>query len=145
MFISKVFLLSSAFLPGILSSNLDDDLNEDLFDIADDQVDRWEAIPLTPPSEADLIRDSDELDSMNQSEAKKMLEQEEKFLQSYGRRNKDEVELEDLEAELIDQETPGSTIKTNLQTDLPIIFNTDDFDEEFDDVPGDAPLAPPIK
>lgn len=130
------------------------DLEEDQlldadFDLPDDQVDQWEAVPLTPPSESDLIRDSDELYSMHQSDVKRMMEKEEQYVLSLARGGhhtdmEDEQELEDLEAELMEQDAQAQ-IKPSTPTEqpeLPTIFNTDDFDDDYDDVPGESPVAP---
>jgi hypothetical protein len=127
----------------------DDQLLDTDIDFPDDQVDQWEAVPLPPPSESDLIRDSDELYSMHQSDVKRMMEKEEQYVQSLARGGhhpdiEDEHELEDLEAELMEQDAQAQ-IKPSTPTEqpeLPTIFNTDDFDDEYDDVPGDAPVAP---
>lgn len=123
-------------------------------DFAEDNVDQWEAVPLPPPTEAELMRDSDELYHMHQSEVKRMLEQEEKFVQALGRAPRrlggEDAELEEYEAELLTMETAGQLKQAPLggspgETDWPTIFNTDDFDDDYDDVRGDAPQAPPIE
>lgn len=123
-----------------------DDLT-DILGSRDDQVDRWEAIPLPPPSEADLIRDSDELYSMNLSEVKRILEQEESMIRAAGGFNTDEqTEVEAVQAELeAIEDRSGREGNGGEYENMPFIFNTDDFDDDFDDVPGDAPLAPPLK
>lgn len=138
------------FLLNILFAEEEDDLIEDLADladVADDNVDQWEAVPLPPPpSEADLIRDSDELYSMHQSEVKKMIEQEDRYFRgSLGLDREEAAEIEAAEAELKIFEGQQTEIKPTeeREPELPFVFNTDDFDDDYDDVPGDSPLAPP--
>lgn len=128
---------------------VEDEVFDADFDLPDDQVDQWEAVPLPPPTEADLIRDSDDLYSMHQSDVKRMMEKEEQYVQSLARAGhhqdkEEEMELEDLEAELIEQDGgQGKQSGTATeQVELPTIFNTDDFDDEYDDVPGESPIAP---
>jgi len=122
-------------------------LGDDIALAGDDQIDTWEAIPLPPPSEADLIKDSDDLDHMHLSDAKRMVEKEELYFLSLGRAHTakdEEAELEDLEAELLHQDRPGAQATFTEERQFPLIFNTDDFDDEWDDVPGDSPVAPPL-
>lgn len=144
----KLVLLLTAALILFAHEEVEEDNFEDDFDLPDDQVDQWEAVPLPPPSEADLIRDSDDLYSMHQSDVKRMMEKEEQYVQSLARgghhpEKEDELELEDLEAELIEQDAVQQKPRTATEKpDLPTIFNTDDFDDEYDDVPGDSPVAP---
>lgn len=132
--------------------NVNEEVEDDGLDVGDDQVDQWEAVPLPPPSEADLIRDSDELYQMHNSDVKRMIEKEEQYLQSLVRTGKwvdkqDEAEFEEMEAELMEVETKqggggGGQEATRTESNFPIIFNTDDFDDEHEDVPGDSPVAP---
>ena len=148
-----VYLVVKCLLLGFAACDDSSGLEEtdDLTDILgsrDDQVDRWEAIPLPPPSEADLIRDSDDLYSMNLSEVKRMLEQEENMIRAAGGFISDEqAEVEAVQAELeaIEDRSGREREQGGEYESVPFIFNTDDFDDEFDDVPGDAPLAPPLK
>jgi hypothetical protein len=117
----------------------------------DDQVDQWEAVPLQPPppTEEDLMRDSDELYSMFQSKAKNDLEREERLILQGIIKRKQDHSLEEVEAELNDEDHyeqfRDTAKKIQLGPEFPTIFNTDDFDDDYDDVPADAPFAPPIK
>ena len=128
---------------GLDELDVDEDLDDTFALLADDQIDAWEAIPLPPPTEAELIRDSDDLDQLHLSDARRMLDKEEQYVMSLGRAHNDrdeEAELEDLEQMLlVDQE---GTREVEREPELPLIFNTDDFDDECDDVPGDSPIAP---
>lgn len=117
----------------------------------DDQVDQWEAVPLQPPppTEEDLMRDSDELYSMFQSKAKNDLEREERLILQGIIKRKQDHSLEEAEAELNEEDHyeqfRDTAKKIQFGPEVPTIFNTDDFDDDYDDVPADAPFAPPIK
>lgn len=145
--LKQALLTVFLFVLALAQDEIDDDLDDTFALLADDQIDAWEAVPLTPPTEADLIKDSDDLDQLHLSDAKRMLEKEEQYLLSLGRAHNDkeeEAELEDLEQLLLDQDQLGKSTVTKEQREpeLPLIFNTDDFDDEWDDVPGDSPVAP---
>jgi hypothetical protein len=108
---------------------------------ADDQVDQWESVPLPPPSEADLIRDSEAILIDHQSEVRQEIEEE--LVEAYkqlDQKGGKMVERKEIDKELMMQES----IIAAGGIELPEIFNTDDFDDDYDDVDGDTPLAPPV-
>lgn len=122
--------------PVDVNQETEDDLS-DILGQPDYNVDRWEAVPLPPPSEADLIRDSDELYQMNMSEVRRMMEQEAELADA-----EDQAVVEAAQAEL---EAIEGAHGSQGVPEMPFIFNTDDFDDDYDDVAGDAPLAPPLR
>lgn len=156
----SVFFVALVLSSITLFAQEEGEINDDLGDLfEEDKVDQWEAVPLPPPpSEADLMKDSDELYSMHQSDAKNALDSEERLiLQAIIKKpilDDEERELEGIEAFLNEEEafeepaaqkTEAKGVNTvGYEAILPVIFNTDDFDDEFDDVPGDSPFAPPL-
>lgn len=149
MFWQLTLILLSNLITG--QEDTDNYLPDDgLFE--DDQVDQWEAVPLQPPSptEEDLMRDSDDLYSMFQSKAKNELEREERLiLEGIIKRKQDSI-VEEVEAELTEEDQFEQSKQSQRRKaedtgpEYPTIFNTDDFDDEYDDVPADSPFAPPI-
>lgn len=110
----------------------------------EDQVDQWESIPLMPPSNDELMRDSEAILRAHLSEARQEIEEELQaaFNQmSLSTADNGKVEgWEKLEKMAIDADIDNQS--KSESTKMTIIFNTSDFDEDFDDVDGDSPMVP---
>ena len=115
--------------------------------LPDDQVDQWDTLPL--PINPDLEADSDQLFKAELSEIRQESEAE---IQAY---NQLHAESPGNQASLVEEggddfrfdwfkEVVSSGNKGLMGDNELIIFNTDDFDSETDDVDGDSPFAPPI-